>query len=167
MTQARIVSGQEEVSYRDFFVNSNKSYFQSVISSRAKYEEYRYDRGISISSTDLRGIIVYVNRSFCKVSGYEKHELLGKSHNIARHPEMPREIFKEMWNTIGSGKDWVGIIKNLRKDGKYYWAHSHVIPIMENGNVIGYSSLRKPVLRNELDDVIVRYNKLLLAEDLR
>jgi PAS domain S-box-containing protein len=165
MTQARVVQGQEE-SYREFFVNSNKNYFRSVIQSKSKYEEYRYDRGISISSTNVKGIITYVNKNFCEMSRYEKHELLGKSHNVIRHPDMPREIFREMWECIDSGKDWVGIIKNLRKDGKYYWAHSHVIPIIENSFIVGYSSLRKPVLRNELDEVIVRYNKLLLTETI-
>lgn len=164
MTQANIIHEQEEMSYRDFFVNSNKNYFRSVMQSKAKYEEYRYDQGISISSTDLRGIIIYVNRNFCEVSGYEKHELLGKSHSIARHPEMPRAVFKEMWESISQGKDWNGFVKNLRKDGRYYWAHSHVIPIVDDRRIIGYSSLRKPALRSEIDEVIVTYNKMLLEE---
>jgi aerotaxis receptor len=164
VTQTKNAHGQEEISYRDLFVNSNKSFFQAVIQSKVKYEEYNYGHGISISSTNLNGVITYVNRKFCEISGYSKDELLGKSHNITRHPDMPKELFNQLWKDIHNGKDWVGIMKNLRKDGRYYWAYSHIVPIIENDYVVGYSSLRKPVLRNELDGVITQYSKMLLKE---
>ena len=99
-----------------------------------------------ISKTDLTGVITYVNTPFCKLAGYDKKELIGKPHNIIRHPDMPKEVFKQMWNTIQKGEKFRGFIKNLRKDGKYYWVEAFIEPIYdENGVKIGYISARKPV----------------------
>jgi len=79
-------------------------------------EEYRFEQGLIISSTDLRGIITYANRKFCEISGYSKDELKGSNHNIVRHPDMPKAAFQDLWDTIRSGKEWTGIVKNLRKE---------------------------------------------------
>jgi aerotaxis receptor len=99
-----------------------------------------------ISKTDLKGIITYVNKPFCKLSGYSREELIGKPHNIIRHPDMPKSVFKQMWSTIEKGEKFRGFVKNLRKDGKYYWVEAFVEPIYdENGVKIGYISMRKPV----------------------
>lgn len=115
-------------------------------------EVYPFKKGLIISSTDLKGIITYANRKFCEVSGYSKDELLHKDHNIVRHPDMPKSVFKELWGTIQSEKEWTGIIKNLRKDGKYYWVYSHISPIIDNGETIGYTAAKRPASSTEIEE---------------
>jgi len=102
-----------------------------------------------ISRTDLNGVITYVNETFAKISGYEPEELIGKPHSIIRHPDMPKSVFKELWDTIKEGKDWEGYVKNLRKDNGYYWVLAKISPLVKNGEVIGYKSLREPVSREK------------------
>ena len=110
-----------------------------------------------ISKTDLKGIITYVNTPFCKLAGYEKKELIGKPHNIIRRSDMPKEVFKQMWNTIERGEKFRGFVKNLRKDGKYYWVEAFIEPIYdENGVKIGYISARRPVTESDKE----KYEKL-------
>jgi PAS domain S-box-containing protein len=74
-----------------------------------------------VSKTDPRGIITYANEVFIEVSGYTEEELIGKPHNIIRHPDMPRTVFKLLWDTIKSGREFWGYVKNMAKDGSYYW----------------------------------------------
>lgn len=95
-----------------------------------------------VSTTDTRGIITYANEAFCHVAGYEEQELVGKNHNIVRHPDMPKAAFKDMWDALEKGHSWRGIVKNLCKDGSYYWVDAFVTPIMENGKRVGYQSVR-------------------------
>jgi len=103
-----------------------------------------------ISKTDLKGVITYVNTPFCKLSGYTREELIGKQHNIIRHPDMPKSVFKQMWNTIEKGEKFRGFVKNLRKDGKYYWVEAFIEPIFDdNGIKIGYISISKPVSQSD------------------
>ena len=80
-------------------------------------EKYIFKGSTIISQTDLNGKITFVNRKFCEVSGYSVDELVGHSHNIIRHPSMPRVVFKKMWDVISSGHIWTGLVKNMRKDG--------------------------------------------------
>ena len=106
--------------------------------------ETPYPEGkIIVSTTDAKGIITHVNHVFVEMSGYTKKALLGKNHAILRHPEMPTIIFKDLWDTVQSGKKWQGIIKNLRKDGGYYWVKATVIPNIKNGVIVGYTSVRR------------------------
>ena len=121
-------------------------------------EEYQFDDGLIISSTNLSGIITYANRKFCEISTYTKQELIGKNHNIVRHPDMPKEAFKNLWETLHAGKSWTGIIKNLRKDGKYYWVHSYITPITDNNETIGYSAARRPASTTEIAETIKTFN---------
>jgi len=103
-----------------------------------------------ISKTDLKGIITYVNTPFCKLAGYSKNELIGQPHNIVRHPDMPKEVFKQLWDTIEKNQKFRGFVKNLRKDGKYYWVEAFIEPIFdENGAKIGYISARRAVSDND------------------
>jgi len=103
-----------------------------------------------ISKTDLKGVITFVNKAFCTLTGYEKNELLGKPHNIIRHPDMPKSVFKNLWDTIEKNKEWRGIIKNLRKDGKFFWVETFIEPIFDdNGKKIGYISVRKPISQSD------------------
>ncbi|AOV18372.1 hypothetical protein BJI67_02490 [Acidihalobacter aeolianus] len=95
-----------------------------------------------ISSTDLAGVIRYSNESFAKIAGYAIDELIGKSHNIVRHPDMPQAAFADLWTSLKQGKPWMGIVKNRSKDGGFYWVDAYVTPVYENGACIGYESVR-------------------------
>ncbi|WAJ70245.1 methyl-accepting chemotaxis protein [Catenovulum adriaticum] len=95
-----------------------------------------------ISTTDLRGVITYVNPAFVQVSGYTEDELIGKNHNIVRHPDMPSAAFKDLWAHLKAGKSWRGMVKNRCKDGRFYWVDAFVTPIKENGQLVGYQSVR-------------------------
>ena len=128
-------------------------------------EEYAFSKGLIISSTDLKGIIYYANRKFCEISGYAKEELEGKNHNIIRHPDMPKIAFAELWETIQAGKEWTGIVKNLRKDGLYYWVYTHISPIEENGAVTGYTAARRPASESEVEESIPVYASLIEKEN--
>ncbi|QOY52590.1 PAS domain-containing protein [Candidatus Sulfurimonas baltica] len=102
-----------------------------------------------ISRTDLNGFITYANDVFCKISGYKLEELIGKSHNIVRHPDMPSAIFKDLWETIKSKKQWTGVVKNMRKDGGYYWVEAIVSGVYNDGVLVEYKSLRTPISHAE------------------
>ncbi len=100
-----------------------------------------------VSKTDLKSKILYGNRIFIKMSGYSEEELLGKPHNILRHPDMPRCAFKVLYDHIQNGKEWFGFVKNLRKDGGYYWVFANISPTFDtNEKIVGYYSVRrKPI----------------------
>ena len=98
-----------------------------------------------ISRTDLNGIITYANETFCEISGYDESELVGKSHNIVRHPDMPSSAFKDLWHTIEDKKQWRGFVKNLRKDRGFYWVYAIVSGVYKDGELIEYKSLRTPI----------------------
>ena len=95
-----------------------------------------------VSITDTRGIITYANPIFIRISGYSEHELVSHNHNLVRHPDMPAEAFKELWDKLKAGESWRGIVKNRCKDGSYYWVDAFISPLFENGKVIGYQSVR-------------------------
>ena len=95
-----------------------------------------------VSTTDLRGVTTYANDIFCQIAGYEESELVGKNHNIVRHPDMPAAAFKDLWDHLKQGHSWRGVVKNKCKDGRYYWVDAYVTPIIENGKVTGYQSVR-------------------------
>jgi len=128
-------------------------------------EEYTFKNGLIISSTDLKGIITYANRKFCEIAGYTKDELTGKNHNIVRHPDMPKAAFQDLWDTIEGGKEWTGIVKNLRKDGKYYWVYSHIAPIMTDSKITGYTAARRPASETEVKESIPVYKDLIEKEN--
>ena len=128
-------------------------------------EEYIYEGSVIISQTDLKGIITYANRKFCEISNYVASELVGQPHNIVRHPDMPKAIFAKMWQTIISGQVWNGIIKNLRKDGLYYWVETEILPIRNDEHeVTGYITVRKPASRKNIFEMEETYEKMLALE---
>ncbi len=98
-----------------------------------------------ISRTDLSGKITYANETFCNISGYEEDELIGQSHNIVRHPDMPSLAFKDLWQTIQDKKQWIGIVKNLRKDRGFYWVKAIISGVHKNGELVEFKSLRTPI----------------------
>ena len=130
-------------------------------------EEYTFEKGLILSSTNLSGTITYANRKFCEIAGYAKDKLIGYNHNVVRHPEMPKAIFKELWDTITSGKDWTGIVKNLRKDGKYYWVSSHISPILSDGVTTGYTAVRRPASSAEIAETIPLYADMITQENAK
>lgn len=113
-----------------------------------------------ISSTDTRGIISYCNQAFIDVSGFSREELIGANHNLVRHPDMPEAVFKEMWNTLKSGKNWMGLVKNRRKNGDHYWVSAYVTPIYENRQIIGYESVRVPATTEQRDRADAIYTRI-------
>jgi diguanylate cyclase (GGDEF)-like protein/PAS domain S-box-containing protein len=112
------------------------------------------DKNIITSSTDLKGNITYVSDAFSEISGYSKEELLGNSHRIVKHPDMPKEIYEELWNTITQDKTWSGEIKNLKKDGGYYWVKANITPIFENDKKVGYTAIRQDITDKKIIEEI-------------
>ncbi len=139
---------------------------KEIKNEEVTFEEVGVENRPIISKTDLKGIITYVNKAFCKLSGYEKDELIGKPHNIVRHPDMPKSVFKSLWENLEKNQSWRGIIKNLRKDGKYYWVEAFIEPIFdENGKKIGYISARKPVSDHDKEKYTKIYKEMKEREE--
>ena len=128
--------------------------------SAASYGFEYPGKELLMSTTDAKGIITHCNAAFSRVSGYTIHELMGQPHNMVRHPDMPPEAFKDMWSTIGKGRTWVGIVKNRRKDGNFYWVRAHVTPLMENGKPKGYMSVRVKPTHEEIRDAEALYERI-------
>ena len=100
------------------------------------------DKSAIISTTDLKGLITGANNNFLSISGFSKDELMGKNHNVVRHPDMPPAAFADLWATLHRGESWMGIVKNRCKNGDHYWVDAFAMPISENGRVSGYESVR-------------------------
>ncbi|WP_339119318.1 methyl-accepting chemotaxis protein [Halomonas sp. BMC6] len=95
-----------------------------------------------ISRTDINGYITYANPRFIEVSGFSIEELMNEPHNVVRHPDMPPEVYRDMWATLREGLSWQGYVKNRRKNGDHYWVHANVVPVVDRGELQGYASLR-------------------------
>lgn len=114
---------------------------------------------ILISKTDIYGAITYVNDTFCEISGYNPEELLGKHHNIIRHPDIPSEVFIDLWQNIRLGRSWTGILKNRCKNGDHYWIEAHISPIYENKEITGYLSVRKTATAEQIKNASFLYTQ--------
>lgn len=118
-----------------------------------------------VSKTDTAGRITYANRIFMEIAGYPEHELLGVQHNIIRHPEMPRGVFRFMWNTLKAGEEFFGFAKNLCADGGFYWVFANITPDYDKeGKLQGYFSVRRNPPRSALDVLIPVYKEMLAIE---
>lgn len=115
------------------------------------------DGCLIVSRTDTKGVITHANESFVEMSGYGKDELIGEPHHILRHPDMPPAAFKDLWDTISSGNKWHGYVKNLRKDGGYYWVYATAIPNVRHGEIKGYTSVRRKPSRKKVEECIGLY----------
>lgn len=132
------------------------------------------DESVITSSTDLDGNIIYASNAFCRISQYDKSELMGKNHRIIRHPDMPSEIYKELWNTLTNNQTWKGEIKNKAKEGSTYWVYAVISPDFdERGERIGYTAIRQDITDKKLveklattDRLTDLYNRLKLDEVL-
>ena len=133
------------------------------ISRRILYTEIETpypDGKLIVSTTTPDGIITHVNQSFIEMSGFSEDELIGAPHSILRHPDMPPAAFKGLWDTVNTGVKWQGFVKNLRKDGGYYWVKATVIPNIRNGKLAGYTSVRRKPSRTKVDECIKLYPTL-------
>ena len=120
---------------------------------------------IIVSKTDTRGNITYGNQLFSKMAGYTQDEFLYQPHNIIRHPDMPKLIFQALWDTITQGKEINAYVKNLSKDGSYYWVFANVTPSFDkDGNIIGYYSVRRKPNPFGLQIIEPFYHQLKKAE---
>ncbi len=113
-----------------------------------------------VSRTDLKGVITYVNDAFEEISGFSRTELLGQSHNIVRHPDMPPQAFADLWHTVKSGLPWRGLVKNRCKNGDHYWVEALVVPVKQNGQTTGYMSVRTPVSAGRIQEAEALYARL-------
>ena len=118
-----------------------------------------------VSRTDFTGKITYVNETFAEISGYQPEELIGQPHNVIRHPDMPRSAFADLWETVESGGTWEGYVKNLRKDGGYYWVFARVSTVIKNGKAVEYKSVREPVSREKKIEIQNLYDSLRSEEE--
>ncbi len=125
------------------------------------------DDEIIVSKTDLKGHITYANDVFRRVSGYTEAELLGKPHNLIRHPDMPGSVFKLLWDTVQAGEEIFAYVVNLAKNGDHYWVLAHVTPSFDRaGRCVGYHSNRRVPYPDALAKVKDLY-ALMLAEEKR
>jgi aerotaxis receptor len=127
--------------------------------------EYILQDGQSIvSKTDTKGRITYINPTFVEVSGFSEDELVGKAHNVVRHPDMPSEAFADLWQTLKAGLPWTGMVKNRRKNGDFYWVVANVVPIRENGATVGYMSVRTRPAREQVKEAEALYRRIRAGE---
>lgn len=108
------------------------------------------DYAFLVSETDEKGIINFASDDFCKVAEYSVDELIGKPHSIVRHPDMPKQAFKDLWETVKSGKMWRGFVKNTTKNGNYYWVYATVYSRKSNDGKTTYLSCRRKASREEI-----------------
>lgn len=120
---------------------------------------------IIVSKTDLKGKVTYANDVFCRVAEMTTRDVIGQSHNIIRHPDMPRSVFQLLWDTIQAGSEIFAYVKNMSKTGKYYWVIAHVTPTFdERGQICGYHSNRRKPDKDEVDSISGIYRQLLAEE---
>ena len=128
-------------------------------------EKVMRENDFIVSKTDLKGRITYGNEIFIEFSGYSEAELLGAPHNIIRHPDMPRGVFKFLWDNIAAGNEVFAYVKNMAKDGSFYWVFANVTPDYDAaGNIIGYLSVRRAPKRSALPVIEGLYKAMLDAE---
>ncbi len=131
-------------------------------------ERFFGNNEIIVSKTDLKGRLTYVNQVFMTISDYTEPELLGQPHSMIRHPEMPRTVFKLLWDRIGSGHEIFAYVNNLSKNGDNYWVLAHVTPSFDpNGQILGYHSNRRVPDRGILNKIIIPLYDRILKEENR
>lgn len=148
-----IIGNYKEVTLNLYTIDARKVFYTEI--------ETPFPEGkLIVSTTDKNGSITHVNRAFIEISGYTEAELIGVPHSILRHPDMPPVVFKDLWDTVKKGHKWQGVVKNLRKDGGYYWLKATVIPNIRNGKVVGYTSVRRKPSSIVVDECIKLYPTL-------
>lgn len=123
------------------------------------------DDDFIVSKTDPKGKITYGNQIFIEFSGYSEKELLHQPHNIIRHPDMPRAVFRLLWNTLQKGEEFFGLVKNRCKNGNFYWTFTHVTPSFdEEGSLLGYYSVRRCPKRSSVETMQQLYRQMYAQE---
>lgn len=122
------------------------------------------DGKLIVSRVDLEGNITHANDAFVDISGYTRDELIGKPQHILRHPDMPKAAFKDLWDTVKAGNKWHGYVKNLCKDGSYYWVYATAVPNVRRGETVGYTSVRRKPSRSKIAETEQQYAKLMAEE---
>lgn len=117
-----------------------------------------HDDTMIVSKTDTKGRLTYFNEQFVAASGFSEEELMGQPHNIIRHPDMPPAAFEDLWKTVKAGKPWAGAVKNRRKNGDFYWVAASVSPLWENGEIVGYTSIRSKLAQDQRDEAERAYS---------
>ena len=123
-------------------------------------EQQMKEGSILVSKTDRKGIITYCNREFIEISGFREQDLIGKNHNIIRHPDMPPAAFEDLWNTVKAGRPWCGIVKNRCKNGDHYWVKANVTPVWKNGRITEYMSVRSKPAAQEVKAAEALYQQI-------
>jgi len=127
--------------------------------------ETRFPTGeLIVSQTDVAGNITMCNEAFVHMSGWSREQLMGAPHSILRHPDMPKAAFADLWTTIDQGKRWSGYVKNLRRDGGFYWVYATVIPKIVDGVVVGHTSVRREPSRDKVEELAAVYVTMLAEE---
>ncbi len=153
MEETSIIGDYREVTLNLFGGFRRKVFYSDL--------EIPYPEGkLVVSTTDKSGIITHANKAFVELSGYNLDELIGSPHSILRHPDMPSVAFKDLWDKVAQGRFWQGYVKNLRKDGAYYWVKATVIPNVRKGEVVGYTSVRRKPSRVKVNEAIALYKTL-------
>jgi PAS domain S-box-containing protein len=134
---------------------------KNIINKETKLSENDF----IISKTDTKGNIIYCNEIFTKMAGYSASELIGANHNLIRHPDMPRLAFKVAWDLIKNKKEFFGYVKNLSKDGGFYWVFTYITADLDlNGKIISYTSVRRKAPQSAIDTIAPIYKLLVDAE---
>ena len=129
-------------------------------------EIFFHEPDLIVSKTDLKGRLTYTNQTFCKIAGYSEAELLGQPHSIIRHPDMPRAVFKLLWDTILAGEEIFAYVKNMARNGDFYWVFAHVTPSFdEKHNVVGFHSNRRVPDHAVIENVIAPLYADVLREE--
>ena len=137
--------------------------FKNIVPTQV--ERILADNEFIISKTDTKGKITYGNRPFNDYSGFSENELLGVQHNVVRHPDMPRAVFKLLWDEVQAGREVFAFVKNLCKDGSFYWVLANVTPSLDDqGRVVGYYSVRRKPNPKAMSVVVPLYKQLLQIE---
>jgi len=127
-----------------------------------QHERTLDENHIIVSKTNPKGIITYCNRTFSTISGYSEEDLLGKPHNIVRHPHMPKDAFADLWTTIKKGTEWHGIVKNRCKNGDFYWVSARVTPSFDAASkLIGYMSIRRKAQPHQIIEATSIYQSMI------
>jgi aerotaxis receptor len=144
--------------YREFTLRYHDGKQRKVLVTEmeAPYPDGR----LIVSCADPQGVITHANQSFVDMSGYREDEIIGARHYILRHPDMPPAAFKDLWVAVQGGKKWQGYVKDLRKDGGFYWVYATVIPNVRNGAAVGYTSVRRKPSRNKAQEAEALYPTL-------
>lgn len=128
-------------------------------------KEIKLDKNTMIvSETNSKGKIIYANNDFCNISGFTKEELIGQPHSMVRHEDMPKAAFKELWEAVQEGKTWKGIVKNITKDGGYYWVNATAYPVIKKNGKKRFISVRVKPTKDEIENAEKLYKKMKKEE---